>query len=508
MTNHPHRRALALRMIVAWCLLCVGHAAQAFESDEHQRTSKLAYELTKDYLAQRIDAAAPGQKSTTVSMEARAALEALDANDYGFVVQCVDYMLYPERVFTYGWAPAARTDSDADAPAGPISMPGLPASGKVELPSALKKRCDKEGTTVWIQAAHNNYAHFQQDLFVSLRLWHLLAVQLGKAEKNYVAALVTNAVADHYLQDLFAPGHIVTPRDKLTDLPATATHDLANQMGLVFETHLNEDIWEILGFLCGSKGGADDASIQCDATAAVPMKLTSEAKIVDLDFHTRALLKNKKTLFRGDGHLDEPEQSRQHLLMIAVQMRSILDVLQGLNHTTKLDIRFDLGQGTATAHTPFGSYVVKEGMDDFAKIADLDPPPARVDVLGGARDKFVTSAKPERGGGLVCSLGGCDDKPYILKTRAPIVSFSSQRESQSSGAYMARNLYTIELSTFNSAWDSSGLTRAGAALSRWRLWSLAGPATSKATAAAAGPPTAPPSPSPKPTFRSALMHAG
>ena len=59
----------------------------------------------------------------------------------------------------------------------------------------------------------------------------------------------------------------------------------------------------------------------------------------------------------------------------------------------------------------------------------------------------------------LCSLGGCEDRPYVLKSRAPIISISDQRESQSSGAFSARNLYTVELSTFNTPLDISSVTR-------------------------------------------------
>ena len=52
-----------------------------------------------------------------------------------------------------------------------------------------------------------------------------------------VGALVINAVSEHFLQDIFAPGHIYTLRDTLGAHSALASHDRHNVMGAVFLIH-------------------------------------------------------------------------------------------------------------------------------------------------------------------------------------------------------------------------------------------------------------------------------
>lgn len=443
----PWLRLLWLLWLLA--MLCAAMPARGFESHEHRKMSQLAFELTNAYVTQ------PSKQGSGVSKEAQAALNAIDPADYGMIVRCVDYLLYPERLFTYSW-PAEGADLK---PGSTINLPQLKdGSSKIAMPGPLKALCDKEGT-LWLQASHNNYAHFQQDLLVSLRLWHLLAIQLGKDpdEHNYVAALITNAVADHYLQDLFAPGHIVTPRDKLTDLPATATHDLANRMGTLFKPKLSPELIEIVRFLCGAGNSSDQPTPTCNDDAPLPKLLRQRAEMHfdDIAFHARALFDDTPTLFRGDDHLFESAQNRQRLLMLAVQIRSILDVLQGTNHLKDLGFKSDIHKGTATVWTDFGRYEIDGSPRRFADV------PGLLSESGSELAGAPPAGEAPTSGGwkYLCSLGGCEDRPYVLKSRAPIISISDQRESQSSGAFSARNLYTVELSTFNTPLDISSVTR-------------------------------------------------
>src|SRR5258706_12729455 len=107
----------------------------------------------------------------------------------GEVVQCVDYFLFPEKILVR------------------ISKPSS------EFLEPLRADCSKEGIA-FFQATHANHAHFQQDLLTSLDLWHRMAISLGR-DGNYGAGLWMNAISDHYLHDMFAPGHIATPRDRM-----------------------------------------------------------------------------------------------------------------------------------------------------------------------------------------------------------------------------------------------------------------------------------------------------
>src|SRR6185503_12554553 len=80
-------------------------------------------------------------------------------------------------------------------------------------------------------ASHLNFNHFQGRAMHSFWFWHKQAVNVGRT--NLMAALVLEAYAQHYLQDFFAPGHVIAPRDEGThDLFAVTLHDNYNQQGL------------------------------------------------------------------------------------------------------------------------------------------------------------------------------------------------------------------------------------------------------------------------------------
>lgn len=447
---HVARRC---RAWVALCLVLAALPSLAFESDEHRKISNLSVKLVLRYVETRQQ---QGPPLSAEMAEAVAALRAM-GNDYAELVVCVDYLLYPEKLFTYPWEGEQRSVAEAadliDVKQSSKSAgPARPATA-LRMPDKLRKDCKTEGA-VWVQASHNNHAHFQQDLFVSLRLWHMLALQWASPrEQDYARALIANAAADHYLQDMFAPGHIVTPREKLTDLPATATHDLANRMGVVFEAKLSPAIRQLVGFLCG--GGIATAAPpgRCDERADV-VEMLHGAGLAQVGPDALALLADQPVLFRGDNWLFDQAQDRQRLLLIAVQMRSLLDVIEGVNNLTTLEFKTDYKKGTAEATTDFGNYVFKEGMPLYSTTRGLSDPAATASVAAGGG----AGRPPPIPAGLRCSFGGCTDEPYELKARAPIIGFSLQRESQSSGAYSARNLFNAELSTFNMPVDLAGLT--------------------------------------------------
>ena len=89
-------------------------------------------------------------------------------------------------------------------------------------------------------ALHRNEEHFRADAQEMYQLMHgraLEAVRAARAERMHRdetarLALLAEAVALHFLQDAFAPGHLASPRAEYADSLAGALHDKFNRRGL------------------------------------------------------------------------------------------------------------------------------------------------------------------------------------------------------------------------------------------------------------------------------------
>lgn len=404
------------------CIFLGASSAPGFESAEHKRMGDLALRVAKSYIADR---------NIAIADAAHQALEQFQGRkmSYGQIVQCVDFYLFPEKIFAYAWRhdkPTGRTG---------VAETGAPLHGD------LIAKCDTEGAA-YIQASHSNHAHFQQDLMMSFRLSHLLAYALAKEEGNYYGGLVANAIADHYLQDFFALGHIVTPRDRLTDVPATAMHDLANRQGANFRPNLTEGIRNILQYLCGSitKNASQIETLRCSSGDAPDIKTligpnnTKEQFAAAID----SLMRNEDAvIFRGDGYLwsTDFEQLKQRILLLAVETQSILDILTVSTNSFKtFYFAYELRTGRTFADVDFGSYVF-----------DKEPPNFR--VADSPTSEPVAAPAP---GGRLARLG---DNVYQLTTRARTVGLSLHRESLSSGSRAGRNVGAVEVSVGGSIVD-------------------------------------------------------
>lgn len=89
----------------------------------------------------------------------------------------------------------------------------------------IEKRLKRRLKHLW--ATHNNTKHFQQDAVDAYATAHKRALEA----KNLCDALWYEAIALHYLQDFFSPGHVVTPRVGSTDVVSGSLHDRYNKRG-------------------------------------------------------------------------------------------------------------------------------------------------------------------------------------------------------------------------------------------------------------------------------------
>lgn len=136
------------------------------------------------------------------------------------------------RRLTYG-----RVTMLADYMPDPYSMthPNSSSQAWPEEPAGANLEYLKNvgnDTLGYFNASHNNHNHFQGRALFSFWMWHREAVNTA-AGGNLWGALLLNAYADHYLQDSFAPGHILAPRNEASDdVVSLALHDSFNRSGL------------------------------------------------------------------------------------------------------------------------------------------------------------------------------------------------------------------------------------------------------------------------------------
>lgn len=266
---------------------------------------------------------------------------------YGDVVRCVDFFLTAEKLLAGRESHLVEGGTRTSQRVGKL-LPETPRD--LDLDEA--RRCNAELTNLeGARAGHVNHTHFQAELLVAQRTNHMLALNMRTSEDNLFAALAVNAISDHFLQDVFAPGHITTWRSRLTDIAANAYHDRNNRRG--WDVDVDKDMLKnitripsakehvnlmdtILAYLSdqsevrdhffhpGEEGVAD-----CGANCT-KVKKTVQGRQDDLAaFVARVKGEGPLTVsFKGDKQLWQEGQDQQRLLMLWTEVRSIFDILE------------------------------------------------------------------------------------------------------------------------------------------------------------------------------------
>lgn len=156
-------------------------------------------------------------------------------------------------------------------------------------------------------ASHHNQDHFQDRAHFNHWYWHGEATKLAAAG-NLWSALVMNAYADHFLEDLFAPGHVRTPRRDFHDAPAVAMHDYYNRIGATYRPEETDEL----------------AMLLPTEVAGTVVGMTQHLKEPLHEYLAR--LEETPLLMKGDGRLSE--SADQRLIMTLTVARSIADILE------------------------------------------------------------------------------------------------------------------------------------------------------------------------------------
>ncbi|USX24521.1 hypothetical protein NHH73_18080 [Oxalobacteraceae bacterium OTU3CINTB1] len=273
---------------------------------------------------------------------------------YGDVTGCVDYFLTPEKLL-------AGSETSLYKPIKRLKKYGeneihLFPEQRGDLDLSVSNRCfDAIWNFEGNRAAHVNHTHFQSELILSQRKMHLLAISLRTFENNLFGALTANAISDHYLQDSMAPGHITAWRSRLTDVAANAHHDKKNRDGIdvdidskilatmnavridgvdttIVEKLLERSDEKANAFSGKSvreyflTSGQKNRRDLCGKKNC--LELSPDEQIAYMKKIGDILLTLKRTRIRGDDFLWDDDQGIQRMLILVMNVRSILDVLQ------------------------------------------------------------------------------------------------------------------------------------------------------------------------------------
>lgn len=364
--NSKKKRWLFL-VFAAIALLAGAKRAAAFESWEHKQLSDVAYHVAmevhcntsgKDKKACKAKDSLIPSEFLSVFYDPLSTASKQDNDEdylsmsYGSIVACVDYFMTTEKLLAGREnkiiTSLSRYRREELTELGRYEKPKLYPDRRSQLDLDDIKRCDDAILNLeGMRAGHVNHSHFQAELLMSQRNQHILAISLNLHDRNLFSSLAINAISDHYLQDTFAPGHIVTWRNRLTDTVANAQHDVVNRAGVsaTFDPKLlfpaspsRAPAAQVFAILEASPKVAlhffvpqGDKRLKyipdCHGTCRSTTSPEDLAKLSDLVKDLDAGIKQKIAL-KGDRELWSIESDRQRFVILLSQVRSILDVLE------------------------------------------------------------------------------------------------------------------------------------------------------------------------------------
>jgi len=330
-------------------------AVQGFKGEEHEALSDLAFAvalaslgpqtaLDTDDLRRRFADCAPDAETRKLACDCAAHPEKAKCGSaaavcvpLGRLTRAVDRVIRPE-----GLVPSARLhldgDYDLEAP-GRCDPPTTLSTDTVER--ALRRHQDTdelfrfaacraekkvEQFWNWRPAVHENAGHFEACAAARYNALHALALGLAAegSEEPFVA-LAAEAVALHFLQDSFAPGHLLTPRSGSVDILARGMHNGFNRCGapiFVADERLAEPAAALSRVLTDRptelvKRALEDLSLSVDDLAAQHRPCASKS----IRCHTEAL---EGACFYGDGKLAGSRQALDLVLLSAASIRQVL----------------------------------------------------------------------------------------------------------------------------------------------------------------------------------------
>lgn len=205
-------------LVVGLLLLLPQSSARAFSYEEHCRISNRAvwlaiHQVIREHGSRLTQARADSLRTIAKNAADARCDERYASRAYGHLVSRVDWAVTPGDFFL---APLSGTERRSTG-----EFPGASIQALIEQPLQS------------FRLLHENAEHFGARAWHSYRTWHRQAMALAR-DGEIDIALVYNAFADHYLEDLFAPGHIFSPRGGMNDALAGGMHAAYNRRGARF----------------------------------------------------------------------------------------------------------------------------------------------------------------------------------------------------------------------------------------------------------------------------------
>lgn len=214
------RVANLVAIVVALLLTLAPDALHAFSYAEHCRVSNAAFAAAiASHLSGQFESPdkAARQESlrqlqSAFTKDVRCAGLRKRSRSYGDLVARVDVASSPNDYFVGLSNPRAFQELAADS---------IPWSTIDRLSASTMQR---------LSAMHANQDHFGDRALFAFTFWHRAAIEAA-ANGRLHNAIILNAFADHYLEDLYAPGHVRTARRGLADAASMGLHNQFNRAG-------------------------------------------------------------------------------------------------------------------------------------------------------------------------------------------------------------------------------------------------------------------------------------
>lgn len=191
---------LRIILLSIFILSFIPGQSHSFNGEEH------AFVSTNAFLVSLTHAKKANLISENEAERLKACFTENDTMNYGYLSKIVDDVTDPSKLMKL-YGPDVDIDHGVDC-----------AKAKALLKSRKIMFIDR------IMASKYNEDHFQGKTLTKFREFNDLA-QLNAIRGNLASALVLNAFAAHYLEDFFAPGHVLTPRTEVNNISARALHD-------------------------------------------------------------------------------------------------------------------------------------------------------------------------------------------------------------------------------------------------------------------------------------------
>lgn len=344
--------------LVAIFLLGSVGSASAFVGAEHKWLSRRAVCVALVHLeraAPDADAEADGRRQRAIDVLSALREGNGQLPDYGQLAAYPDYVTFPNEMVDTSQTGAGRIAS--------VHVQGRIESVFAEYSEMLR-----------------NPHHFRELGLSQFHVWHELAIARvlmrsseGRETDPLFDALAYNAYADHFLQDFFAPGHMIREPDGLSHMGTLRIHDTENWTGRDFQPAATTA--EVLAAVLGSSAQERNES----ASRCFRPEEGITADVVEKVVTAQAIhLQGDNQVYRNKDGIQQGRE-QQALFVVLMVGRSILDVVesyalsqqQNAFPNRRCPAHGEQSTAASPGDVPEGCYFVEDETDENPSFAGI-----------------------------------------------------------------------------------------------------------------------------------------